>query len=135
MNLFPEMLISGSGLAVERTRLEVIARNIANVNTTKTAGGEAFRRQLVQVMEARETEDGDGLAAGALVTGVTQDMSPFRMVYEPAHPDANHDGYVAKPNVDVMMEMVDLMGATRSYEANVTVLQSAKEMIRAALEL
>ena len=132
MNLFPEMAISGSGLNVERSRLEVIAKNIANINTTKTETGEAFRRQLVQVME---DQDENGVQGGALVTGITQDPSPFHMVFEPGHPDANAEGYVAKPNVDVMMEMVDMMGASRGYEANVTVLQSSKEMARAAMDL
>jgi len=134
MSFFPEMLISGSGLTAERARLEVIARNIANVNTTRTENGGAFRRQLVEVMNAAPNEE-TGTLGGVQVAGVTEDPSPLRRVYEPSHPDANAEGYVEKPNVDIMLEMVDMLGATRAYEANVTALQSAKDMARRALDI
>jgi len=134
MSFFPEMLISGSGLTAERARLEVIARNIANVNTTRTENGGAFRRQLVEVVNAAPNEE-TGTLGGVQVAGVTEDPSPLRRVYEPSHPDANAEGYVEKPNVDIMLEMVDMLGATRAYEANVTALQSAKDMARRALDI
>jgi flagellar basal-body rod protein FlgC len=134
MNFFPELTVSASGLSAERARLEVIARNIANVNTNQTAAGGVFRRQLVELMSApADPEAGD--PGGVQVAGVREDQSPLRMVYDPSSPDANDDGYVAKPNVDLMLEMVDMLGATRAYEANVSAIQSAKDMVRKALEL
>jgi flagellar basal-body rod protein FlgC len=133
MNFFPEMQISASGLNAERTRLEVIARNIANVNTTKTTDGGVFRRQLVELVSNNEPEDGE--LPTVAVAGVVTDPSPLRQVYDPSHPDADAKGYVAKPNVDVMLEMVDLLGATRAYQANITALQSTKEMIRRAIDI
>jgi flagellar basal-body rod protein FlgC len=133
MNLFPEMNISGAGLAVERTRMQVIARNIANANTTKTEnGGGAFRRQLVEVTEQADLGEG---VPGPAVVGLTEDPSPLQLVFDPHHPDANKAGYVAKPNVDVMTEMVDLMTASHSYEANVTVLQNAKDIAKLSLDI
>lgn len=134
MNFFPEMSISASGLTAERTRLEVIARNIANVNTTHTASGGVFRRQLVELMSAEGNPE-TGNPGGVQVAGVTEDPSPLRMIYDPASPDADNEGYVAKPNVDLMLEMVDMLGATRSYEANVSAIQSAKDMARRALDI
>lgn len=134
MGFFPEMLVSGTGLSAERIRQEVIARNIANANTTRTETGGAFRRQLVSIMSV----EGDGLEGtpgGVRVAGITADPAPLRQVFEPGHPDANAEGYVEKPNVDIMLEMVDMLGATRAYEANVTALQSAKDMARRALEI
>jgi flagellar basal-body rod protein FlgC len=133
MEFFPEMQISASGLNAERTRLEVIARNIANVNTTHGPDGEVFRRQLVELVSAGGGED--GAMPAVAVAGVVPDPSPLKQIYDPAHPDADEQGFVSKPNVDVMMEMVDMLGATRAYQANVTVLQNAKDMIRRALEI
>lgn len=133
MDFFPEMQIAASGLNAERARLEIIAGNIANVNTTKTAGGDVFRRQLVQLVSAGSGEDGE--LPGVNVAGVVSDPSPLHQIYDPANPEADDKGFVAKPNVDVMLEMVDMLGATRSYQANVTAIQSAKEMIRHALEI
>lgn len=134
MDMFPEMLISASGLTAERARMNVIANNIANVNTTKTADGSVFRRQLTELMSLDAASSENGIP-GVRVTGVVQDPSPLKMVYDPRHPDANQEGFVAKPNVDLMMEMVDLMSATRAYEANVTALQSAKEMAKSVLNI
>jgi flagellar basal-body rod protein FlgC len=132
MDLFPEMSISASGLTAERVRLETIARNIANTNTTRTSSGEVFRRQLVTLMSQEGDEETPG---GVQVAGIVEDPAPLRMVYQPGHPDANGEGMVAMPNVDLMYEMVDLLGASRSYEANLTVLQNTREMIRMALDI
>lgn len=134
MNLFPEMSISASGLSAERTRLEVIARNLANANTTKTPTGGVFRRQLVELVAepAGLTNDDPG---GVAVAGIVEDPSPMREVYAPGHPDADERGYLTLPNVEVMLEMVDMLGAARAYEANANLLQSAKEMARQALSI
>lgn len=134
MNLFPEMSISASGLSAERTRLEVIARNLANANTTKTPTGGVFRRQLVELVAEPAgflTDDPGGVA----VAGIVEDPSPLREVYAPGHPDADERGYLTLPNVEVMLEMVDMLGAARAYEANANLIQSAKEMARQALSI
>ncbi|MEW6517308.1 MAG: flagellar basal body rod protein FlgC [candidate division FCPU426 bacterium] len=134
MNLFPEMSVSASGLTAERTRLEVIARNLANANTTKTADGGVFRRQLVELVAQPQGLMAEE-AAGVQVAGIVEDPSPLKQVYSPGHPDADENGYLTLPNVDVMLEMVDMLGAARAYEANVSLLQSAKEMARQALSI
>jgi flagellar basal-body rod protein FlgC len=134
MEIFPGMLISASGLTAERTRMNVIANNIANVNTTKTADGSVFRRKLVELMSVDADRSPDGVP-GVQVQGIVEDPAPFKMSYEPNHPDANAQGYVTRPNVDIMMEMVDLISASRSYEANVTVLENAKNMVKNALAI
>ena len=132
MNIFPELMISASGLTAERARMEVISRNIANVNTTQTAEGGVFKRQLLEVMAAGETELG---LHGAEVMGIVEDTAPPKMIYDPKHPDADEDSYRAQPNIAIMMEMVDMLSASRAYEANVKLLQSAKEMVRQALTI
>jgi len=133
MDFFPEMQIAASGLHAERARLEVIAGNIANVNTTKTTSGEVFRRQLVELVSSGNAQDGELPTVN--VAGVVSDPSPLRQVYDPSNPEANEKGFVTKPNVDVMLEMVDMLGATRSYQANVTAIQSSKDMIHNALQI
>jgi flagellar basal-body rod protein FlgC len=136
MDFFPEMQISASGLNAERARLEVIARNIANVNTTRTENGGVFRRQLVELVSTEGAQSGDGTTLpNVTVAGVVDDPSPLKLEYNPSHPDADEKGFVSKPNVDVMLEMVDMLSATRAYEANVTVLQGSKDMIRQALDI
>jgi len=120
--------ISASGLSAQRRRLEVIARNLANAETTRTPEGGPYRRQMVVFTEALDQ-------AGVQVAEVVDDPTPGKQIYEPGHPDANPQGYVTMPNVSVMTEMVDMIGATRSYEANVTALNATKSMIRKALEL
>lgn len=121
--------ISASGLAAQRQRLEVVARNLANAETTRTPAGGPYRRQQVVFSAALEE------AGGVAVDGVVTDPTPGRRVFQPGHPDADAKGYVTLPNVSVMEEMVDMIGATRSYEANVTALNATKSMIRKALDL
>jgi flagellar basal-body rod protein FlgC len=143
MGMFGAIDSAASGLTAERLRMDVISNNIANVNTTRTAEGGPYRRQLV-VFEPQEASGGSfadalssqmGGASGVRVAGITKDQSPLRMVYEPNHPDANANGYVAMPNVNVVTEMVDMITASRSYEANVTVINSAKSMAAQALDI
>ncbi len=129
--------ISASGMTAERLRMDTIANNLANANTTRTADGGPYRRQ-VPVFAARETAvlaRPGGFAGGVRVLGIRHDPSPPRMVYDPAHPDANEEGYVAMPNVDVVREMVDLITASRAYEANVTAFNTAKSMAMRALDI
>lgn len=122
------MDISASGLAAQRLRLDIIANNLANAETTRTPEGGPYRR-LTPVFQTQP--DGEGVT----VTEVTTDPRPSRTIYQPGHPDADAKGYVQMPNVNTVEEMVDLVAATRSYEANVTALNASKSMVRKALEI
>lgn len=135
MKVFSALDISASGLSVERTRMNVIANNLANANSTRTPEGGPFRRQLVVVRgsEARNPDRVENL--GAKVTAVIDDPAPFPLVFNPGHPDANADGYVAMPNVNVVEEMVDMITALRAYQANVTAIDASKNMVRSSLDI
>ena len=144
MDLFRSMAISGSALTAERLRLDVIANNLANANTTRTAEGGPYRRQEVvfaprgeatQWMFPGMDPSGTFRGQGVRVAGITADTSAFKRVYEPGHPDADAAGYVAYPNVNPVTEMVDMMAATRAYEANVAAISAAKVMATAALDI
>ena len=136
--------ISASGLTAEKLRMDVISRNIANVNTTRTADGTPYRRQVVVFQEGdKQMSFSDYLndasktliGSGVKVAGITEDKTPFKSVYDPGHPDADEEGYVKMPNIDVMTEMVNMISASRAYEANVTAINSAKSMASKALEI
>jgi flagellar basal-body rod protein FlgC len=165
VQLFTGMNISASGLRANRVRQNLIAANIANAETTRTAEGGPYKRQeallradpvevnprLVlsnpsmvgattnkrhmpipsDLFEVRK----DKIGTGVLVDGISQDQNPPRLVYDPSHPDANKEGYVAYPNVNVVQEMVELIAVTRAYEANATAMNSAKQMATKALEI
>ena len=142
MDLTGTLAISGSALSAERLRLDAIASNLANASTTRTPeGGPYRRRNVVFAAEPLENDFGETLASlaeqgaheGVTVTDVVEDRTPPRMVFDPSHPDANADGYVAYPNVDPMAETIDLMAATRAYEANVQVVNATRRMAEAAL--
>ena len=135
MRVFSALDISASGLYAERTRMNVIANNLANSNSTRTPEGGPFRRQLVILRGVEAKQNGDLSGLGVSVKGVVDDHSPFPLIYDPGHPDANADGYVAMPNVNVVEEMVDMITALRAYEANVTAIDANKSMVRAALDI
>jgi flagellar basal-body rod protein FlgC len=152
MSLFEAMTASASGMTAERLRMEVGADNLANANTTRTEDGGPYMRK-VAVLEPRndqksfpdisnisvegsipgqsKTDVGDGVR----VTSVEETDGMPKRRYLPDHPDANEEGYVLMPNVDPMEEMVDLMGASRAYEANVSAIESAKGMYNQALRI
>jgi flagellar basal-body rod protein FlgC len=140
MSFFDSLHASASGLTAQRLRMDVISNNIANANSTGGKPNGAYRRQMV-VFESREQfqRDLEGKTKmtplGVRATKILKDESPFRLVHDPSHPDANEDGYVAYPNVNVVQEMTDMISATRSYEANVTVINSVKGMAAKALEI
>ncbi|MBC8016109.1 MAG: flagellar basal body rod protein FlgC [Sporomusaceae bacterium] len=142
MGMFGAINAAASGLAAERLRMDVISNNISNVNTTRTAEGGAYRRQMV-TFAPRESEtqfskvlsEHLDTGSGVRVVGISKDNTPTRKIYDPAHPDANKEGYVEMPNVNIVNEMVDMITATRAYEANVTVLNTAKSMALKALEI
>ena len=132
------LAISASGLAAQRTRLNVITENLANTNTTRVDGGGPYQRKI-----ARFEADGPAFASllagqtqarGVRVAGVNSVPGAVR-VYHPGHPDADGNGYVDMPNVNPVVEMVDLMAATRAYEANISAIQAVKAMAQKALEL
>jgi flagellar basal-body rod protein FlgC len=143
MDFFSSMDVSSSGMAAERTRMNLISSNIANANSTRTQEGGPYKRKdpVFSAVPAsgsfNSVLDRNG-AAGVKkveVTQIREDQSSPRMQYDPTHPDADGQGYVALPNVNVIEEMVDMISATRAYEANVTAAQAAKSMAMKTLEL
>jgi flagellar basal-body rod protein FlgC len=149
MGLFDAIDVAGSGLAAERLRMDVVAGNLANAQTTQGADGQPYRRREVVLQEAQPSGPSFGSvlssavagtasaapAAGVQVAAIVEDPSAPRRVYDPGHPDAGAQGYVSLPNVNPVTEMVDLIGASRSYEANVTAMQAAKTLFSKTLEL
>ena len=144
MGLFQSFDISASGMTAERFRTDIIAQNIANVNTTRTEDGTPYRRKVVTFAEKRSTPFQEMLegqyrnfkGTGVKVTSVKDDTtSDYIMEYDPSNPDADENGYVSYPNVDTVQEMTDMIDASRSYEANVTAFEAAKAMASKGLEL
>lgn len=138
MGIFSSINISASGLTAERLRLDTIANNLANINTTRTAEGGPYRRQSVIFAERLEKAIGSPAkfrGAGVQVVEIAHDPGEPRRVYDPSHPDAGDDGYVNYPNINVVNEMVDMITATRAYEANITAINAAKTMALKALEI
>ncbi len=133
MSLFTSMSISASGLTAQRLRLDTIASNLANIETTRTDEGIPYRRQVPLFREILDQYT--GMTRGVEVVAIVRDNSPFRMVYDPGHPDANQEGYVLYPKVNPVVEMTDMISATRSYEANLSLITSAKSMFLKALEI
>jgi flagellar basal-body rod protein FlgC len=143
MNLFGAMEVSGSALQAERIRAEVVAANMANAETTRTADGGPYRRQHVVFTSTAPQQSFAGQlmglsgaeAGGVRVSAVVADQgSPLRR-YDPGHPDADKDGYVSYPDINPLTEMVDLMGATRAYGLNSSAVQAEKSMVSASLEI
>ena len=143
MNLFGMLEVSGSALGAERWRAEVVAANMANAETTRTAGGGAYRRQML-VFRAQPMAQFPLLlarlrkgapAGGVRVERVVADSSPMPSRYEPGHPDADTSGYVTYPNVNPVMEMADLLSAVRAYQLNAAAVQAAKSMIQTSLQI
>jgi flagellar basal-body rod protein FlgC len=150
MGMFDAFDISASALTAERMRMDVTAENLANAQTTRTANGGPYRRKEVVLEQVQQgggfagnlkaamgagSSGRVGGASSVEVSGIVEDSTPSKMVYDPGHPDANAQGYVAMPNVDSVTEMVDLISASRAYEANVTAMQSAKQMFSKTLDL
>ncbi|MBC8316409.1 MAG: flagellar basal body rod protein FlgC [Desulfobulbaceae bacterium] len=141
MDILTSLNISGSGLKAERARLNVAAMNIANVDTTRTIEGGPYKAKSV-VFSAQPVESfQESLDAASArlrkveVVEVVEDDKPFKEVYDPSHPDANEEGIVQYPNVDIPEQMVDLISARRGYEANVAAIEAAKSMAMKALDI
>lgn len=139
-SIFASMEISATALAAERIRMNLIAENLANAEVTRTPSGGPYRRKGV-VLGARETGAFEGLLnanttpGGVEVLKIVESQAPPTQVYNPSHPDADAKGYVAMPTINPMMEMVDLVSASRAYEANVSAIQIAKSMVAKTLEI
>ncbi len=143
MDFLSSMKISSSGLSAQRKRMETISSNLANIETTRTPEGGPYRRKDVvitamplenQFGNILQNEFGSNVKQ-AMVTDIVEDQSEPKLVFNPDHPDANEAGYVGMPNVDLMSEMVNMMSATRSFEANVTAINAAKAMALRAIDL
>lgn len=151
MSLFQGINTSASALTANRLRMDTIASNIANAETTRAnfVNGvwQPYRRKMVE-LSPKSGESFENLlqaavgnvtgkkdSQGVRVTAIKEDETPFKLVYDPSHPDADKEGYVLMPNVDVMKEMVDMISASRSYEANITALNATKNMMMKALEI
>lgn len=132
MSVFSGMRISASGLSAERMRMDVISSNVANVKTTRTEEGGAYRRKVASFEENYDEKLG---MLGVKTVSIEEDKSPLRRLYEPNHPDADEQGYVEYPNVDLLVEMSELISASRSYESNIDTLNAQKSMISKALEI
>jgi flagellar basal-body rod protein FlgC len=146
MGMYPSLGVSATGLAAQRLRMDVIANNLANADST-TGVGEAYRRKALVMTEAPtgaqfRLPNADGSDRGAQadlhgvdVAAIVEDQTPLRKVYDPGNPLADVDGYVTKPNVNAVTEMVDMVAATRSYQANVTAFEATKSMAKEALRI
>lgn len=145
MSFFNSLDISASGLTAQRLRMDLISQNIANANTTRTENGTPYRRKVLifqqrggerpfssYLSDASKSTLGGG---GVRVLRIAEDMSPLKRVYDPSHPEADKDGYVLMPNVDITNEMVNMISATRSYEANISAMNATKSMAMKALEI
>lgn len=142
--MFSSFNLSASGMTAQRKRMDIISDNIANVDTTRTEDGGPYRRKMPVFQEKDQanlfasvleknmsTKEGNGVQ----ISSVVEDQKPFKLVHNPTHPDANEDGYVEMPNVDITTEMVDMIDASRAYEANVTAMNTLKNMATKALEI
>ena len=146
MKVFASMAVSASALSAEKMRIDTISQNVANINTTRTPEGGPYQRRRVVFSEMLQesklnrfvqlpSRGSNANGAGVRVSAVIRDEAPARMVHDPSHPDADEDGYVAMPNIDVVNEMVDLITASRAYETNVQVLNVTKSLAMKALEI
>jgi flagellar basal-body rod protein FlgC len=132
MGLISTLRASASGLSAERLRMDLIADNLANANTTRTPDGQPYRRKVAIFEPIAPTPR---MLGGVRVAQIAQDASPPRMVYDPSHPDADPNGYVTYPNVDIVHEMVDMITASRAYEANIQAFNAAKDMFLRTLDI
>ena len=144
MSFLSSFDISASGMTAERQRLDIAAENISNAETTRTASGGTYRRKMVVLQEVPATSfrtrfnsllNRTASKGGVKVTEIVEDQRDLNPVYNPDHPDANEEGYVMMPNVDLVKETVDGMSATRAYEANITAFNAMKLMAQKALDI
>lgn len=142
MPFLQSLNISGSGLTAQKLRMDVISENIANIDSTRTEAGGPYRRKMVVLSSVGEFKNmlmknlnNEEANFGVEVTDIVEDKSDFKLIYNPEHPDADENGYVSMPNVDSLKETVDMMEAYRAYQANITALNTTKQMAVKALEI
>lgn len=139
MGMFDSFHISATALTSQRLRMDTVSANIANAQTTrgKLVDGEwqPYTRKMTVLQEAPFRQQLSAVSGGVEVSQIVEDESPYKLVYDPNHPDSDDRGYVQMPNVDLLKEMVDLMGATRSYEANIAAMNATKAMLVKAMEI
>lgn len=146
MPFLSSLNISASGMTAQRLRLDIASQNISNMETTRTDAGTPYRRKMVVFQESpqdfrtalRHAENhmhSQNKTGGVVVTEIAEDPTDFEMVYDPEHPDADANGYVAMPNVDLVKETTDAMAATHAYTANITAFNAIKLMAQKALEI
>ena len=139
MDFFTAFNVSSSGLSAQRTRMNVVSSNLANINSTETAEGGPYRRKDVVFTSSPVQTSFEGMLQDKInqvhVSNIIEDNRPFRTVYDPYHPSADKNGYVHYPNVNVIEEMVNMLSASRSYEANVSAIKTTREMALKALEI
>jgi flagellar basal-body rod protein FlgC len=142
MGVFDSINISASALTAEKTRIDIINQNMANAHTTRTTGGMPYRRQMVVFEESKdnfskylEKYNNKFNGKGVKISEIVQDETEFKRVYEPGHPDADQYGYVLMPNVEMVKEMVDMIDAQRTYDANITAMNGTKSMLMKALDI
>ncbi|ERG66492.1 MULTISPECIES: flagellar basal body rod protein FlgC [Exiguobacterium] len=139
MGMFDSFHISATALTSQRLRMDTVSANIANAQTTrgKLVDGEwqPYTRKMTVMQEAPFRQQLSAVSGGVEVSQIVEDESPYKLVYDPSHPDSDDRGYVQMPNVDLLKEMVDLMGATRSYEANIAAMNATKAMLVKAMEI
>jgi len=142
MNFLDSLAISATGLSAQRLRMNLISSNLANVNTTRTETGEPYRRKDLVFEAARSNGFQEALKEqlgrpghGVKVAAIIEDQKPFVEKYDPEHPDADENGYIRLPNVNIVEEMVNMISASRSFEANATAIRATKEMAGTALDI
>lgn len=135
MNLISGIDVTSGALAAQKTRLDIVAQNIANAQTTRTAAGGPYQRKIVTFETALLQRTGGSSVQSVRVGGITNDTATGQKVFNPQHPDAGPDGLVQMPNVNLAYEMVDLITASRAYEANLTVMKSARNLAQRTLQI
>lgn len=145
--IFGALNISSSGMNAQRARIDVISSNVANVHTTRVEGGSYYKRRMIVLRETKMSPDFSSILNDELGLGISDQLSgvkivnvttidePPKMIYEPNHPDANEEGMVSYPNINIIEEMINMIMASRAFEANLTVFNTAKEMISQSLEI
>jgi flagellar basal-body rod protein FlgC len=139
MNFLKSLETSASGLYAQRKRMNIIASNLANIETTRTEKGGPYRRKMVVMGTKEMDQDFDKMfnssIKGVQIEDIVEDQTPFKKVYNPSHPDADNDGYLYKPNVDLIVETTNMMMARRAFEANIAAIKATRQMVIKALEI
>jgi flagellar basal-body rod protein FlgC len=139
MNFLKSLETSASGLYAQRKRMDIIASNLANIETTHTEKGGPYRRKMVVMGTKEIDQDFDEMfnssVKGVQIEDVVEDHTPFKKVYNPSHPDADSDGYLYKPNVDLIVETTNMLMARRAFEANIAAIKATRQMVIKALEI